>query len=88
MTLLKANDSYYLPCDTNKIFTFSIGSSTIQITPADYIHRFNDHCGSNIKKSLKGLIRLPMTSLRNHCLLYDYKDRRIGVTKRKVPETG
>lgn len=73
-----------IPCDTTTVFSFSVSGLTLQITPNDYIIREDGKCKSRLRCH-NYLNYLPVTVLRNRCILYDYKNNKIGLTDRIEP---
>jgi hypothetical protein len=74
-------------CDIDIDFVFTFGTQELHITPDDYVDRYYQNktgeCFADVFSADKGRpFVLPYTSLRDHCILYDYEQHAVGFADR------
>jgi len=84
-SMLKALDSpseKFVPCNSTTDIIFTLGEFDLHIKPETYLDRYGDVCWFRALSLGDERFELPITALREHCLLYDYKKIQVGITKR------
>jgi len=77
---LNADDFGYLPCDITVDLIYSFGEYEIKIGPDVYLEKLGDYCIFVGKKTeVPGTFELPANLLLSRCLLYDYKNKKVGI---------